>query len=662
MKKSLITLASIFFTINFAQAQMIDLGTLDGGDFSDALAVSSDGSIIVGSSNALGDDEFAVRFSNLITNPQGNPVILTAFAGVGNQHSAHDVSDSGIIVGGAPDQDGNSKAFKFENNVMTNLGTLGGGSSRAFGVADSNNGGIVVGFAENADNDFRAFKHENGVMTDLGTLGGLFSGARAISENGQVIVGFSEANDGLDYAFKYENGVMTNLGVLGTGQFSLAYGVSSDGSVVVGTSQIGNLNNNFRAFKHDAINGMVDLGTLGGFNSVAHGVSGDGSIVVGRSHNEDDEDRAFKHENGVMTNLGTLGGNRSEAFAISSDGTVIVGSSRNADGDNHAFMLLNEVGGGVGELVSINNTISVLEVNARRLGSVFNLNESLLFRSLEQDATLFGANNMHVEVGTRHSKSIYNNGDANASQFAATLKLAYRFNNNFRAGIFFDQGLNNEMPDNFSMRNSMPLTSVFAHYSQNADESGSFIHLAAAHGQSDLTITRDVLSNTEAGQGQSKLTSQGALIEAGYGFKISKTNVLQPYIGSRYTRIIRDGYVEDSGADFPITFQDAKKESSSAILGLRIKSNLSNKISAQLNSGFEKEISGSFDGYVGNISHLGSFNLSPEKIRQTRVFSEIGFDYKISELQRIGLRTFYSKQSTNSGDAFITYFSYGLGF
>jgi probable HAF family extracellular repeat protein len=72
----------------------------------------------------------------------------------------------------------------------------------------------------------------------------------------------------------------TNLGSLG-GTGSWANGVNTDGSVVVGISDIPG-SSALHAFLWTSA-GMIDLGTLGGSNSWANGVSGDGSVVVGNS-------------------------------------------------------------------------------------------------------------------------------------------------------------------------------------------------------------------------------------------------------------------------------------------------------------------------------------------------------------------------------------------
>jgi probable HAF family extracellular repeat protein len=112
----------------------------------------------------------------------------------------------------------------------------------------------------------------------------------------------------------------------------VAYGVSADGSVVVGQSGGGG----FQAFRWTQATGVVGLGSLLiGDSSSASGASADGSVVVGKSGDE-----AFRWTQGTgMVGLGYLPGVNgffgfSEANGVSADGSVVVGYSNGGNGFN----------------------------------------------------------------------------------------------------------------------------------------------------------------------------------------------------------------------------------------------------------------------------------------------------------------------------------------
>jgi probable HAF family extracellular repeat protein len=165
--------------------------------------------------------------------------------------------------------------------------------------------------------------------TDLGVLpGGSASAAWGVSADGSVIVGFSDSGSGTR-AFRWTSAGMASLGTLPGGNYSYARDVSADGSVVVGvsTSTIPGT----RAFRWTATGGMADLGTLvGGSGYTAYGVSADGEVVVGAANLSAGGTRAFRWTAGTgMLSLGTLGGSTSIAYASSADGSVVVGDSSN---------------------------------------------------------------------------------------------------------------------------------------------------------------------------------------------------------------------------------------------------------------------------------------------------------------------------------------------
>jgi probable HAF family extracellular repeat protein len=68
---------------------------------------------------------------------------------------------------------------------VTDLGTLGGTSSAAYGI---NNNGQIVGYTYmSGDAAYHATLWNGGTMTDLGTLGGINSAAYGINDSGQIV-------------------------------------------------------------------------------------------------------------------------------------------------------------------------------------------------------------------------------------------------------------------------------------------------------------------------------------------------------------------------------------------------------------------------------------------------------------------------------------------
>jgi probable HAF family extracellular repeat protein len=164
----------------------------------------------------------------------------------------------------------------------------------------------------------------------LGDLpGGAYkSYAYGVSSDGSVVVGYGNSSSGQE-AFRWTSGGgMVSL----VNAYSTAYGVSSNGSVVVGDAYLPTR----QAFSWTPVGGVAGLGYLtGAIKSSASGISADGSVVVGYSSTSPTVNEAtLWTSGGGMVGLGDLqsGQPQSYATATSANGSVVVGQGTSASG------------------------------------------------------------------------------------------------------------------------------------------------------------------------------------------------------------------------------------------------------------------------------------------------------------------------------------------
>lgn len=253
------------------------------------------------------------------------------------------------------------------------LGTLPGGThSSGYDVSDV--GRVAVGSVQMSTGEqaFRWTPTEG--MSGLGYKPGyIASTAYGISGDGSVVVGYDRSSAGQVQAFRWtQSGGMTGLGYLNGGNYSSAAAVSGNGSVIVGEAGTGS---GFRAFRWTPAGGMQNLDTLiGDNNSTATGVSGDGSTVVGSSYFQSGTItphwEAFRWtQSGGMVGLGYLpGDSRSQATAVSPDGSAIVGISGSSSGQSGFLWTLDQ---GMVDL-GLHNALDVSGDGSVVVGSVRN--------------------------------------------------------------------------------------------------------------------------------------------------------------------------------------------------------------------------------------------------------------------------------------------------
>lgn len=246
---------------------------------------------------------------------------------------------------------------------VTDLGTLGGSESYAFGI---NNLGQVVGESSLQNGDRHAFLYTNRQMLDLGTLGGNRSTANAINDAGQI-VGGAVRSDGVFSAFKYINGQIQDLRPFSGDSLSVGTATNNSGQIVgnyfsntyrgflvPGYQDIGNyfsmandinnlghvvgvardLTGPNRAFVY--ADGIMGVYPTPGISSVANAINDSGQ-AVGNYEIYNGYGRSFMFSDGQFFDIGTLGGKYSYAFDINNSGQII-GGADTTEGNSHPYL------------------------------------------------------------------------------------------------------------------------------------------------------------------------------------------------------------------------------------------------------------------------------------------------------------------------------------
>ena len=307
-----------------AQTSFQGIGIVPGAPFSQVHGISGDGSTLVVRDGAAA----ALWEAGVRTN-------------LGAPNYADDASfDGSVAVGGI-----NNNEAAFWNGSWNPIGYLNTQgpprASLAFGISAS--GDELAGFSTNNAGVAEAFLWSASTgMQGLGFLSSppLFSAARGLSADGRVAVGYSEYDPGRYEAFRWTQASgMQGLGVLLPDKESRAFGISADGSTIVGMS--GTLNNP-RSVMWPPGSGPVALGPT----NIAYDASATGRIIVGGDFANLTTGGAWMWSPGIgakdlqalLAGVGAAGWTLQAATAISDDGCIIGGYGLNPQGDQEGWV------------------------------------------------------------------------------------------------------------------------------------------------------------------------------------------------------------------------------------------------------------------------------------------------------------------------------------
>jgi probable HAF family extracellular repeat protein len=364
----------------------------------------------------------------------------------GGSAEALDINDAGQVVGYAITAAGQGHAFLWTAGTMTDLGTLGGSSSRANSV---NGVGQVAGASSTATSTSgtRAVLWQSGTLTDVAADVPANEGAQAAAVNdvGQVVgsINFWEG-------FVWQNGQRTTLGDLGGGG-TLPYDINAAGQIVGAsytTISVPELGLMPHAFVWQ--NGVIrDLGVFpGDDDSSASAINSVGQIVGSSGHTDpityETAYKPFVYANGVMTAIPVVS---IDSYAVDiNDSGVVVGTMRAAGGLSkfHAWIYADGAVTTLNSLIPFGTGLDIAYANAiNNAGQIAGVavdgqgrNHAVLLTPGESDQPP-----VVVPPSVQINDVVQNEGNSGTTAFAFTVSLSSASANEVRVNFATADGL-----------------------------------------------------------------------------------------------------------------------------------------------------------------------------------------------------------------------------
>ena len=473
--------------------------------------------------------------------------------------------------------------------------------------------------------------------------------ANAISSNGSVVVGTSTDDSDRYRAVTWSgNGwsTITDLGTLSDGNFgrSFGYGISGDGSVVVGKSVRYGYEERAVAWYGSGWTEKTDLGTLKKDNSgssSAVAANGDGSVLGGYAFNDDDERRAVVWSGSNWadkTDLGTLttdNSGDSRVSAISADGNFAVGEAENDNGNTRAV---------VWNLRSFNI----------RAADTANTRASLSLLSADTAAMLAqrarAAENLLGGCRADGGKFCYSAGyrrdiGHGASSRGADFALGYGFTDNFDAAVSLAVPARAEENGSHRLKSGVGIG-----LSARLHNGAGWYAVPAAAFETDKTrIRRPHLDGTESPENTVRTKSRAYSLTAGRDYGTSGEKTLGWYAALRRTEAERPSYSEDASLSFPFAYGAAKLKETSLAAGIKGRLPLTGKLAWYGNAEVAQRVGGGKARFTAEAPFFGKYETERETSR-TRPSVQTGVDYAFSPSAVLSLGGYIGRNAFSGTD------------
>ncbi|EDG0446538.1 autotransporter domain-containing protein [Salmonella enterica subsp. enterica serovar Newport] len=286
-------------------------------------------------------------------------------------------------------------------------------------------------------------------------------------------------------------------------------------------------------------------------------------------------------------------------------------------------------------MVDVDNTLSAIGNTANQLASVINMRRSALLNLLDEDCTS-GQGQFCIGLGSRFTDSDKSNS------ISGLLTLGYHPSERIRFGVTLDQMLSQNLPSDYDPKSIKPGIGLFT----VLQPSNEFeIRFGAAWKEDDIEISRQQLSNTEAGKGKTTLKAYAAKVNVSYKSYDDGKLIIQPFSGVMYSNIRREGYSEYNDISFATKYNIVESKATTLRSGVQAQYQLSNQVTVDAKSIVEHDIRSSYSNFISDIDTMGRFAQRTPDLRKTRLASDINVRFHQSKDSEY-YAGFYWKQSS----------------
>ena len=277
------------------------------------------------------------------------------------------------------------------------------------------------------------------------------------------------------------------------------------------------------------------------------------------------------------------------------------------------------------------------------------------------DCDLFDEEGKCYSIGGRHT-DVNGNNDSDSSSSGAVFVFGNKFNKNFRVSAFVDQQVDRNNAKGLKVRNKGPMVGGNLVWNQFANHLGFQVRAANAYQAKDMTITRSVIGEAEAGVGETEIEVQSYVAEVSYQFS-DGDSFFRPYLAARRAIIKQDGYTE-TGVTNPLTYNTLEDKSTTIVMGMKSKYRLNHTVTLNGALGVENDISNKVDKIQATSSTITG--ITPvdinTTINKTRPVVTLGATYYIAPNQAFSAQAQYQELSYTRTTAKTLYFNYTVGF